>query len=78
MPNSSHQNGLAFIGVYGMFFRNGLFVQVTLRIIGLAQFNLSAEFMNTFPKSTVRSQYFTLTKIKLNSESEIPPMAFEG
>lgn len=38
----------------------------------------SDEFMNTFPKSTIGSQYFTLIEIKPNTENAIPPMAFEG
>ena len=42
---------------------------------GLVQF--SAEFMNTFPKSTVGSQYFTLTEIKPNTKNAPPPTDFQ-
>jgi hypothetical protein len=38
----------------------------------------SAEFMGTFPKSTVGSQYFTLTEIKPNTKNAPPPTAFSG
>ena len=39
---------------------------------------LSAEFMNTFPKSTIGLQYIILTKIKPNTRNATPPMACEG
>ena len=38
----------------------------------------SAEFMGTFPKSTMGSQYFTLTEIKPNTKNAPPPTAFSG
>jgi len=44
--------------------------------VGLVHFSL--EFMNTFPKSTVSSLYFTFTKIKPNIENAPPPTAFDG
>ena len=34
--------------------------------------------MNTFPKSIVGSQYFTLTEIRPNTNNAPPPMAFVG
>ena len=43
---------------------------------GLVQFSI--EFMSTFPKSTVGSQYFTLMEVKPNIENATPPMAFRG
>lgn len=43
---------------------------------GLVQF--STKFMNTLPKSTAGSQYFTHTEIKLNTKNAISFMAFKG
>ena len=37
---------------------------------------ISAEFMGTTPKSSVGSQYFTLTDVKLNVRNVVPPMVF--
>ena len=41
-------------------------------MLGHVQFNI--EFKNTFPKTTIGSQYFTLTKIKPNTKNAL----FEG
>ena len=40
------------------------------------QFN--SKFMSTFPKSTIGSQFFTLTKMKPNVANATPQMAFNG
>ena len=44
--------------------------------LGLVQF--SVEFINTFPKSTLSSQYFTFIEIKPNIENATPPTTFDG
>ena len=44
--------------------------------LGSVQFK--AEFMSTFPKPTVGSQYYTLTKVKPITQNAIPPMAFSS
>ena len=44
--------------------------------LGPIQFN--TEFVGTFPKSTVGSQYSTLTEIKPNTKNAPPPTTFNG
>ena len=43
-------------------------------MFGPVQF--STKFMGTFAKSTVGSQYFTLTEVKPNARNTTPPIAF--
>ena len=42
----------------------------------LVQFGVA--FVGTYPKPTVRSQYFALNEIELNTKNAPPPMAFGG
>ena len=49
-----------------------------LKEFGPGFVTLSVKFMSTFPKSTIGSQYFTLTEIKPNNENATPPTTFEG
>lgn len=49
-----------------------------LKKLSLGPVHFIAEFMNTFPKSTMGSQYLTLTEIKPNTKNAPPPTTFVG
>lgn len=44
--------------------------------LGIVQFNV--EIMDTFPKSMVGSQYFTIIEVKPNARNTAPPATFSG
>ena len=47
-----------------------------LKEFSLGPVQFSAEFMSTFPKSTVGPQYFTFTEVKPNTRNKVAKMAF--
>lgn len=71
-----HVNGLVCIETQRMHYLNGWSLLVTSRNLAYEHVHFSAKFMSTFLKSTVGSQYFTLTKVQSNTKNATPPMIF--